>query len=107
MEIAKNTASCTIGLNAMKSLCKVQEGKSQSHGKAGCWGEGRAGLSEDIVFELHLKQRAGTGHAGKGEVEEGFRALGRSEAKASIHDISRALHSYLLLSNKGRTTLVA
>lgn len=49
MEIDRNTASCTIGLNAMKSAQGPRREKSIP------W-EGRAGLSEDVVPELHMKR---------------------------------------------------
>lgn len=50
-------------------------------------GEGEAGISEDIMFELHLKQWVGVGQVSKEKLEGVFQASGRPEAKAWKHEI--------------------
>lgn len=58
--LIEKTTSCTIDLNAMKSMCKVQEGRSQFHGKAGFQGKlGQADVLNNGLGLATLARRGG------------------------------------------------
>ena len=88
----ENTASRTTDSNAMKSLCRSEKGKVNPVGRQGFGGTAGRAFPKMQYLSYILNNEGRLATLARGRWRRAFQALGRSEAKAQIHEISRILH---------------